>query len=118
MNLSLVLHHHQPVGQLPWAIEDVANRAYQPFLEALEKHPEVPVALHYTGPLLDWLAAERPQLIETLQALVQRGQVEMLGGGYYEPILAIWPREDQEAQIDLQQRRTRELFGAESGLGE
>lgn len=113
MNLALVFHNHQPVGQLPWAIEDVAEHGYEPFLEELDKHPTIPVALHYTGPLLDWLSEHRPRVLERLQALVQRGQVEILGGGYYEPILAIWPPEDQRAQIAQLRRRAGELFGAE-----
>ena len=29
-------------------------------VEALERHPGVRLSLHYTGPLLDWLRAERP----------------------------------------------------------
>ena len=57
-------------------------------LEALERHPGVRVALHYTGPLLAWLRAERPGFLDRLAALVARGQVEIVGGGWYEPVLA------------------------------
>jgi 4-alpha-glucanotransferase len=34
-----------------------------------------------------------------LKALVQRGQVEMIGGGFYEPILVSIPPEDQHEQL-------------------
>ena len=33
---------------------------------ALERHPHVRLSLHYSGPLLDWLRAERPAFIERL----------------------------------------------------
>src|SRR3989304_1489554 len=49
---------------------------------ALEGHPGVRVGLHYSGPLLEWLLAERPRTIERLQALVARGQGGVLGGGW------------------------------------
>ncbi|HXG40183.1 MAG TPA: 4-alpha-glucanotransferase, partial [Candidatus Limnocylindrales bacterium] len=82
--LALAIHNHQPVGNFGWVIAEVYERAYEPFLAALERHPGVRLALHYSGPLLDWLRVERPEAIERLRALVARGQVELLGGGYYE----------------------------------
>ncbi len=111
MFLSLAFHNHQPVGQLPWSFEDAWRDSYAPFLEVLEKHPQVKVALHYTGPLLDWMVEHKPQTLEKIRALVSRGQVEILGGGYYEPILAIWPHDDQIAQLKLLSQRVQELFG-------
>ena len=56
-------------------------------------------SLHYTGPLLEWLAAERPEFLERLRALVDRDQVELLGGGLYEPILASLPEHDRVDQL-------------------
>ena len=111
MFLSLVFHNHQPVGQLPWSFEDAWRDSYAPFLEVLEKHPQVKVALHYTGALLDWLIEHKPETIEKVRVLVARGQVEILGGGYYEPILTIWPHDDQIAQMQLLSARISEIFG-------
>jgi alpha-amylase len=111
MHLALVFHNHQPVGQLPWAFEDVWKHSYAPFLKVLDAHPEVPVTLHYTGPLLDWLVRRRPATIKCLQRLVERGQIELLGGGMYEPILATWPRPDQDAQLQRLSDRVHEVFG-------
>ena len=68
-------------------------------LAALERHPGVRVGLHYSGPLLEWLGAEQPQAVERLAALVDRGQVEILGGGWTEPILASLPVVDRIAQL-------------------
>src|SRR5262245_30872446 len=68
-------------------------------LEALDRHPTVRVALHYTGPLLEWFAKERPDMLDRLGALAARGQVEILGGGYYEPVLASLPERDRVGQL-------------------
>jgi len=97
--LALTLHNHQPVGNFGWVIADVFERAYAPMIDALERHPGVRVALHYTGPLLDWLVAERPEAIDRLGALRARGQIEILGGGYYEPVLASLPERDRVGQL-------------------
>ena len=99
ISLALAIHNHQPVGNFGWVIAEVYDRAYLPMLEALERHPAVRLSLHYTGPLLEWLAAERPGFLERLGALVARGQVELLGGGLYEPILASLPERDRVDQL-------------------
>ena len=46
--LALTLHNHQPVGNFGWVIAETYDRAYLPMLEALERHPGVHLALHYT----------------------------------------------------------------------
>ncbi len=99
ISLALALHNHQPVGNFGWVLGDVYDSAYRPMLDALDRHPRVRVALHYTGPLLDWLRAERPEFVERLAGLAARGQVELLGGGYYEPVLASLPERDRIGQL-------------------
>lgn len=99
ISLALAIHNHQPVGNFGWVFAEVHDQAYRPMLEALERHPSVRLSLHYTGPLLEWFAAKRPEFLERLGALVARGQVELLGGGLYEPILASLPEHDRIDQL-------------------
>ncbi len=99
MSLALVLHNHQPVGNFGWVIADAYEHAYQPLVAALERHPAIRLGLHYSGPLLDWLAAERPDFLDRLGRLARAGRVELLGGGYYEPVLAALPERDRLAQL-------------------
>jgi alpha-mannosidase len=49
--------------------------------------------LHYSGVLLEWLEERHPEFFDQLRELCGRGQVELLGGGYYEPILLSIPIE-------------------------
>ena len=58
-------------------------------LEALERHPGVHLSLHYTGPLLEWLRAERPDFIERLRALVDRARSRSSAAATTNPS---WPR--------------------------
>jgi hypothetical protein len=99
ISLALAIHNHQPVGNFGWVFADVYGQAYLPMLEALERHPGVRLSLHYSGPLLEWLRVERPEFITRLAALVAREQVEILGGGYYEPVLASLPERDRIGQL-------------------
>ncbi|HEY7970087.1 MAG TPA: alpha-amylase/4-alpha-glucanotransferase domain-containing protein [Candidatus Limnocylindrales bacterium] len=99
IGLALTLHNHQPVGNFGWVIAETYDRAYLPMLEALERHPGVRLALHYTGPLLAWLRAERAGFLDRLAALVARDQVEIVGGGWYEPVLASLPERDRITQL-------------------
>jgi alpha-amylase len=111
ISLALALHNHQPVGNFGWVFADVYEHAYLPMLEALERHPGIRLSLHYSGPLLQWFAAERPDFIERLRALVDRDQVEVLGGGYYEPVLASLPERDRVDQLRRMGTEVERLFG-------
>jgi alpha-amylase len=111
--LALAFHNHQPVGNFDWVFEEAYRRAYEPMIAALERHPGVRVALHYTGPLRDWLQEHRPELLLRIRRLVARGQVEIMAGAYYEPILAVIPDEDKEGQIRKHIESVRADFGAE-----
>jgi alpha-amylase len=99
ISLALTLHNHQPIGNFGWVFAEVFDQAYRPMVEALERHPSVRLGLHYTGPLLEWLRAERPEFIAALRGLVEREQVEILGGGLYEPVLASLPERDRIGQL-------------------
>ncbi len=112
ISLALTLHNHQPIGNFGWVMANVHDQAYAPMLDALERHPGVRVGLHYTGPLLDWLAAERPAFIVHLRGLIDRGQVELLGGGLYEPILVSLPEADRREQLERMAERVLALTGS------
>jgi hypothetical protein len=111
VSLALVIHNHQPVGNFGWVIEHVYEHAYSPMLYALERHPAIRLGLHYTGPLLQWLAANRPEALDQIRGLVERGQVEILGGGYYEPILVTLPDRDRHGQLVRMADEMERLFG-------
>jgi hypothetical protein len=111
ISLALVLHNHQPVGNFGWVFEDVYQHAYEPMIDALERHPGVRVGLHYTGPLLEWLRVSHPEAIDRLRALTDRDQVEILGGAYYEPIIASLPERDRHGQLVRMGDELETLFG-------
>ena len=111
IGLALTLHNHQPVGNFGWVIEETYVAAYLPMIEALERHASVRMGLHYTGPLLEWLVREHPNFIDRVRALAARGQVEVLGGGHFEPVLASIPERDRVAQLVRMADEIERIFG-------
>ena len=110
-HLSFLIHAHQPAGNFEDVFERCYQHAYLPFVQHLEKHTLIRSALHFSGPLLTWIQQHHPEYFELLRSLVKRKQVEMVGGGFYEPILAVIPAEDQREQIERLAAYLEEHFG-------
>ncbi|MBM3267232.1 MAG: DUF1926 domain-containing protein [Candidatus Sericytochromatia bacterium] len=112
LHLAFGLHNHQPFGNLDWVVAEACDKAYAPFLAVLERHPGIKVTLHYSGYLLEWLVAQRADLLGRLKKLVVSGQVELLAGAHYEPILAIIPDDNKVEQIVYHKQALARLLGA------
>lgn len=112
MSLRFVfaLHNHQPVGNFGDVFEGAYRDSYWPFLEMLEQYPEIPISLHTSGCLMEWLVEHKPEYIDRLRRLVARGQVEIMGGGFYEPILPLIPGRDRRGQIRTYTAYLENLF--------
>ncbi len=110
VRLILALHNHQPVGNFDGVFEAAYRESYLPFLEVLENYPEIPFSLHTSGPLLEWLVERHPEYIARVRALVETGRVEILGGGFFEPIMTMIPHQDRVGQIRDYTAYLQELF--------
>ncbi len=99
VTLVLIVHDHQPIGNFDGVFEQAYADAYRPFLEFLEAHPQLRLGLHTSGPLLQWIALHHPEYLRALRVLVERGQVELVGGGFFEPVLPSIPEIDRRGQI-------------------
>ncbi|HXJ11057.1 MAG TPA: alpha-amylase/4-alpha-glucanotransferase domain-containing protein [Candidatus Limnocylindrales bacterium] len=109
--LLLIVHAHQPAGNFEHVFEECYRTSYHPFLAMIEKHPGVRLALHYSGPLLLWIEKNHPEYFDRLRILVSSGRVELIGGGFYEPILISIPTVDQVEQLNRLANYIEEQFG-------
>ncbi|MBI5599030.1 MAG: DUF1926 domain-containing protein [Deltaproteobacteria bacterium] len=105
------IHNHQPAGNFGYVLEHAYDKAYEPMLKRLFARPFLKFSFHTSGFLLDWLCEHRPAYVDMLRAMVDRGQVEIMGGGYFEPILSVIPHADRLGQIRMMGDRLEELFG-------
>lgn len=99
INLVIGIHNHQPLGNFDHVIEDAYQKSYKPFLDVLKKFPGIRISQHYTGVLLEWLKKSHPEIFVELRSFIKSGQVHLMTGGFYEPILAIIPDKDKIGQI-------------------
>jgi len=110
-HVILIVHAHQPSGNFEHVFEECYAHSYYAFLALLEKHPRVRLALHYSGPLLLWIEKHHPEYFFRLRQLVSSGQVELIGGGFYEPILISIPPADRLEQLTRLADYIEERFG-------
>ncbi len=108
------VHFHQPVGNFDHVFETHVRDVYQPFLERLEEREFFPIALHLSGPLLDWLEVHAGSLLDRIGRLAADGRVELLLAGYYEPVLISLPRQDRIEQVTWMREAIRRRFGVEA----
>ncbi len=99
LRFVLALHNHQPVGNFDGVLEAAYKDSYLPFIEFLDAYPQIPISLHTSGCLMEWLVQHYAEYVERLKLLVARGQIEIIGGGFYEPILPMIPSHDRRGQI-------------------
>jgi len=111
LNFVLAFHNHQPVGNFENVFREAFEKCYGPFLGFLEEHQFFRVSLHYSGCLFDWLEAREKQFLRRLARLVKQNQVELLSGGYYEPILPLVPERDALGQLRFMNEYLKGRFG-------
>ena len=97
----MVIHFHQPVGNFGFVIDKITDKCYEPFLDAIAAFPDIKFNLHYSGSLLEWFKRYRPSMMDKIKCLAAKGQIELVGGGFYEPILSVLPPEDAKGQIEM-----------------
>ena len=108
----LVLHNHQPIGNFDHVFEQAYQDSYRPFLEVFGRYESVKIALHVSGSLMEWLDANHPGYVDRLGELVAAERIEILGGPFYEPILAMIPSRDRIGQIRAYNRWLENRLGA------
>ena len=101
VTLLLGIHNHQPQGNFEHVFAQGYEDCYGRLLDAIERHPGVRISLHYSGPLIEWLEEHHPDYFDRLAALVKSRQVEMMGAGFYEPMLSVLSDRDARGQLQM-----------------
>jgi alpha-amylase len=110
IQLCLVLHNHQPIGNFDGVFEQAYQDSYLPFLNVFEPYENLRISLHTSGPLMLWLHERKPDYMQRLKSLVADGRVEIIGGPFYESILTMLPSRDRIGQIQRYSAWLEERF--------
>jgi len=112
LKFAIGIHNHQPVGNFDSVVEEAYQLSYWPFLNAFARADGLKLNLHNSGPVWDFVRAKHPEYVTLVKKLVAEGRLELLTGGYYEPILPIIPEEDRVGQIRKLSRFLEHELGA------
>ena len=111
LRLVLALHNHQPVGNFDGVFEAAFDDSYAPFLEDTRRLSRSADFAAYLGQPVGMAGRCSSRNISTRADARRAGQVEILGGPFYEPILACIPRRDRIGQIRAYTQYLENLFG-------
>jgi len=106
------LHNHQPVGNFKHVFEWAFRSCYEKTINLLKEYPEFSFAIHHSGPILEWIRDNAPDYLDTVRMMVERNQVEIIGGGFYEPVFSVISEADIRGQIVMLQNFCTETFGS------
>ena len=110
VNFILGFHCHQPEGNFDSVFKEIHKKSYSPLIRTILKY-NVKFCFHASGVLLEWWEKNDPELLSIIAKAVELNQIELMGGGYYEPILAMIPQKDRIAQLEMLNESLSRLFG-------
>ena len=84
---------------------------YKPLARFLYSHPEFKFSFSFTGPQLLYYKKKCSGFVTIIKELVERNQVEILGGGFYAPVLPLLFPVDRNTQIDMLSTEIRQTVG-------
>ncbi|MFH1675406.1 MAG: alpha-amylase/4-alpha-glucanotransferase domain-containing protein, partial [bacterium] len=111
LRLLLVIHNHQPLGNLPEVFRKAYEVAYKPFLDVIRKHPKIKWALHCSGCLWEWFEAEEPGYLDSLREELASGRLEILTSGMWEPIQPLLTKSACTMHFDSMREFLHDRFG-------
>lgn len=92
-------------------LEKEYQSVYKPTAKFLYSHQNFCMSFSFNGPQLDFYKKKHPEFIELIQQLIERKQIEILGGGYYDPVFPLLFPRDRTGQIELLSSLIRESTG-------
>jgi len=95
--------------------EKVARKSYIPttklLLELLKRHPQLRASFSFSGIALEQLERYVPEAIELFRAVVDTGQVEVLGETYYHSLAFFYSPGEFDRQVAKHREAVRRIFG-------
>lgn len=85
---------------------------YKSFFSGIQALEKLPLTLYASGNFLEWQKGKRQAAYSLLlNEMLSRKQIELLGGGYYDPYFSVIPPSDTVGQIELMTAALRTYFG-------
>jgi len=114
LRFAFGIHLHQPVGNFDFVFEEHVRDVYRPLLSAIAEREFLPITVHISGPLLEWLEEHDAPMLDLVGSLAAEDRIELLASGMYEPVLVAVPRADRVEQVEWMRERLQSLFGVDA----
>ncbi len=109
--IILGMYSEKPLGTHREDFEYILLHCYKPVLSFLYANEHVKVALYLSAAVFEWLEDRYPEINMLIHDMVKRKQLEILAGGFYDPILTFLPLKDRTQQVELSVTYLRKRFG-------
>jgi len=84
---------------------------YKPLASFLYANPDFKFSFYFTGIQLEWLKKRNPEFFDLIKQLTARKQIEILGGGFYNPVFPLLFPLDRTGQIEMLSSELRKTIG-------
>jgi len=111
LNLCISLTVNTTVLSTASSMEQQYQAIFKKLISYLYKTPDFKITFSFSGPQLEWFEKKHPEFIAILKELISRKQVEIMGGGYYNPVFPLLSPIDRTGQIELLTSELRRLTG-------
>lgn len=90
---------------------DEVYDAYKALGKFLYANPDFRLSIYFQGTEILYLKKNHPEFIKLFQELSQRKQIEIIGGGFYNPLFPLLSAKDRVGQIETLTNEIRKNFG-------
>ncbi len=111
IQLCFGLHLSNYGSTIPENIKEMYQQKYKKIISFICAHQNIRISLFIPGVILEWLKKSHPEFLTVLAEKANDGQIEILSGGFYEPILPLVIPSDRVAQIEKLTTTIRKLTG-------
>jgi hypothetical protein len=111
LTVILGIHYHVANGAGASAFERVYKEKIHPVLSTLYKFPKFPAVLHFSGSLWYWIERNHNEILMLIANMISRKQIELLSGGFYEPMMPFIGYNDRIGHIEMLTTYLRKHFG-------
>ncbi|NQT57975.1 MAG: DUF1926 domain-containing protein [Bacteroidetes bacterium] len=109
--IILGIYSQKPLGTQVEDLEYSLFHCYKPLLTYLYTHEDIKFVFYISIIILEWFENNYPEINMLINDMVKRKQLEILSGGYFDPILTILPLKDRALQIEMSTTFLRKRFG-------
>ena len=106
------LHFYQPPTADNEVVIEAVEKSYNRIISALNRNPSIKFTINIAGCLLEKLAdLGYTNLLNNINNLISKKQIELTGSAAFHPILALLPDKEIYRQIEINEQILKKYFG-------